>query len=112
MDQERVQQNVRNAETEDLLDRATVFRSGMEPEALALIDQELSRRGVDAAARAAHEQGRQDLLRGPDGLPLTCRHCHRPAVARAWEWGRFWKLLPLFPRRVPVCREHRPGAHG
>ena len=34
LDLERVQANVRKADMEDLLDRATVYRNGMEPDAL------------------------------------------------------------------------------
>ena len=37
---ERVWQNAREASTEDLLDRVTVYRAGMEPEALEIIEEE------------------------------------------------------------------------
>ena len=37
LDLERVRANAQQASTEDLLDRATVFRDGMEPEALEII---------------------------------------------------------------------------
>jgi len=110
LDLERVRGNVREASTEDLLDRATVYRDGMEPEALEIIDGELRRRGVGGAEQAAHEgRRRQALVVGRDGWPLRCRKCPRPAVTVAWEWGKLWWLIPLFPRRVGYCEEHRPG---
>ena len=42
----RVAAFVRRAETEELLDRVTVYREGMEPAALDLMEGELDRRGV------------------------------------------------------------------
>ncbi len=106
---DRVRANVRGATTEDLLDRATVYREGMEPEALEIIDAELRTRGVTPEAVAAHEQGRAGgLVRGPEGQPRTCVKCHRPATWEGWVWGRLWWVLPLFPRQAACCEEHRP----
>src|SRR5258708_7816623 len=51
---DRVRENVRQADTEDLLDRATVYRDGMEPEAILLIEAELRARGVTEADILAH----------------------------------------------------------
>jgi hypothetical protein len=32
-------------------------------------------------------------------------------VVRGWQ--RLWGVLPLFPRSVPLCREHRaPTSYG
>jgi hypothetical protein len=109
LDLERVRANVRGATTEDLLDRATVYRSGMEPEALALIDEELRARGVTLDAVVAHETVRGvGLVRGPEGWPRVCEECGRPATWQGWTWGRLWWLLPAFPRRARYCDEHRP----
>ena len=44
LDLDRVRQNIRQATTEDLLDRMTVYRAGMEEEALELIADELRSR--------------------------------------------------------------------
>jgi hypothetical protein len=113
---DKVRENVRRASTEDLLDRATVYRPGMEPEALAIIDAELEARGVGPAELAAHaESVRAGTLRGPDGTALRCHECHRPAVVRAWDWHRLWGRVPVFPRRFRLCEEHwvgHPGAWG
>jgi hypothetical protein len=109
LDLDKVRANVRRATTEDLLDRATLFRDGMEPEALEIIDAELRSRGVTLDAVLAHEVVRGvGLVRGPDGLPRVCAKCGRPATWRGWTWGRMWWLIPAFPRWAALCEEHRP----
>jgi hypothetical protein len=108
-DVNRVRANVRQATTEDLLDRATVYRAGMEPEALTLIDEELWRRGVREEDVAAHAAQREEgTLFLPDGTAVPCSQCHRPAVAHAWGWHHLWGLLPGFPRQFYYCDEHCP----
>jgi hypothetical protein len=110
LDLERVQANVRRAELEELLDRATVYRNGMEPEALELIDAELRARGVGAAAVAAHWERRAATLYEANGLAVKCGKCFRPAVARKWAWHRLWGVLPVFPRQLAFCDQHLPAA--
>lgn len=106
---DRVRANVREATTADLMNRATIYRDEMEPAALAIIDEELQRRGITAAQLADHEaEQRQRVLTGPDGQPRRCWKCPRPAVAERRGWYRLFGLIPLFPRRVPHCEEHRP----
>ena len=110
-DPERVRSNVRRATTEDLLDRATVYRDGMEPAALDIIETELNRRGLRADAIEEHARKReQEVIRRPDGLAATCSFCHQPAVAQGWGWHRLWGRVPLFPRFYSYCGEHRPPA--
>ncbi|HZY91067.1 MAG TPA: hypothetical protein VFE78_39960 [Gemmataceae bacterium] len=99
LDLEKVRANVRKATTEDLLDRATVYRGGMEPEALEVIDEELRARGVVPDA---------SRMRGPEGWPRVCQACGRPATWQGWTWGRLWGVLPMFPRQAQYCDEHRP----
>lgn len=111
-DAQRVQANVQQASTEDLLDRITAYRAGLEPAAIALIEEELQRRGVTAAQIAAHAQTRQDCLYDAAGVALTCSRCSRPAVVAAWGWHRLWGVVPLFPRRFPYCAVHQPGSPG
>src|SRR5215471_320865 len=97
LDLEKVRANVKNAATEDLLDRATVYRAGMEPAALEIIDAELRSRGVSEEATAAHAARRGAGVLDDDGLPMKCEKCRGPAVARVWVWHRLWGVLPLFP---------------
>jgi hypothetical protein len=104
---DRVRENVRQATTEDLLDRATVYRQGMEPEALEIIDTELYRRGVGPVELAVHaELAGKQTLKTPEGWAMKCHECRRPAVVRVWDWHRLWGRLPIFPRRFHLCEEH------
>jgi hypothetical protein len=108
---EQVRGNVRQAATEDLLDRATVYRAEMAVEALDIIEQELRERGVSRDQIAEHERKRRaSALLDASGVALMCHRCRRPAVAEGWGWHRLWGLLPLFPRRVAWCEEHRPSS--
>jgi hypothetical protein len=107
MNLDRVRANVRAASTEDLLDRATVHRDGMEPEALAIIDAELRERGVTPGEIFGHAQERQQhTIEGEAGSPLRCWRCLRPAVTQGWRWHRLLRVLPVFPRWVALCEEH------
>jgi hypothetical protein len=110
-DVERVRANVKEASTEDLLDRMTVYRGGMEPEALEIVEEELHGRGVDASAieqYAARREREVILLSG--GIAAPCSRCFRPAVVQVRGWHRLWGLLPVFPRRFYYCENHRPAA--
>jgi hypothetical protein len=107
---QRVRENVRKADTEDLLDRVTVHRAGMEPDALYAIEEELRRRGVTAADIDAHARRREEAGLGEEGgLPARCSFCARPAVERRWGWHKLWGRLPVFPRPFWYCATHRPA---
>jgi hypothetical protein len=107
IDEPRVRKNVQEAETDDLLDRVTVYRAGLEAESLAVIEEELRSRGVHPAQIRAHEEAQSPgVLFEKPGLAFSCSRCHRPAVARVWRLGRLWGILPLFPRLVYLCPEH------
>lgn len=106
--QDKIRANAAAATTEDLLDRVTVYRAGMEPEAIEIIEAELRRRGVTAAAQVEHRARRGTPIEA-GGLPRRCERCDRPAVWRGWGWHRLWGVLPVFPRRRSLCQEHRPG---
>jgi hypothetical protein len=109
MNSERVRANVRQANTEDLLDRVTIYREGMEEEALDIIERELRERGIHSAAIAEHErQRRAAALFDAQGVALKCHRCSRPAVAEGRGWHWLWGILPLFPRRFAWCEEHKP----
>jgi hypothetical protein len=109
-DSQKVWANARQATTEDLLDRVTVFREGMEPEGLAILEAELRGRGVTQDVIETHGRMRgETCLRTPDGTALKCSFCHKPAVVEGWGWLRFlWGMVPIFPRRLRYCQEHRP----
>jgi hypothetical protein len=110
-DLERVRANVQRATTEDLLERATAYRDGMEPEALAIIEEELHRRGVgEEEVRAAAERWQREGMPDSAGMAQSCSFCPRPAVATGWSWLRVLKVVPLLPVRVRYCEAHRPQA--
>ena len=108
-DLQRVRENAQRATTEDLLDRATVYRPALEPEALPVILEELRARGVTAEAVVAHETARRGVVSAPDGAARRCSWCDRPAVTREWGWHRLFGKLPLFPRPLYLCEVHRPS---
>jgi hypothetical protein len=100
-DPQKVWTNARHATTEDLLNRITVFRADMEPEAVDIIEAELRSRGVTAEQIATHRERQQHVV------PVKCSFCHRPAVTQAWGWHRWWRKIPLFPRLFRYCEKHQ-----
>jgi hypothetical protein len=104
---DRVRNNVRSASTEDLLDRVTVYRAGLEPEALPVILEELRLRGVSAQAIVEHEKLRGTVAVDENGTAQKCSDCTRPAVVREWGWHQLFGKVPVFPRLFWRCEEHR-----
>lgn len=103
----RVAEYIRGADTEELLDRVTVYREGMEPAALDLMEGELDRRGVTREAIAAHDaKHRARAIPLADGTAMRCSFCNRPAVARAFRFHRLYGLVPVFPMRFAYCAAH------
>jgi hypothetical protein len=112
-DLRRVAEYIRRADNEELLDRVTVYREGMEPAALDLMEGELDRRGVGRDEIARHGEERwAEAIRLPDGTALRCSFCSRPAVARNRGWHRVFGVLPVFPRLFASCGVHAPGRPG
>jgi hypothetical protein len=108
-DPARVTRNAQEASSEDLLDRITVYRDGMEPQAVEIIEEELRRRGIGVdqiQAHAAHRSAHMIPLE--DGTALSCSFCHRPAVEQRWGWQRLWGWIPVFPRYLAYCEKHLP----
>jgi hypothetical protein len=108
-DPKRVALNAQEATSEDLLDRITVYRDGMEPEAVEIIEAELQSRGIgreEIEDHAAHRSGRMIPL--VDGTALPCSFCQRPAVEQRWGWHRLWGYIPVFPRYLSYCEVHLP----
>jgi hypothetical protein len=107
LDLRKVANYMRQADTEELLDRVTVYRDEMEPAAVDLIEGELARRGLTPEEIAEHDEQRRDsVIRRADGTVRRCGFCERPAVREAWGWHRLWSKLPLFPRRFAYCEMH------
>ena len=104
---DRVRSNVRRADTEDLLDRITVYRLALEPEAIDVIMAELKHRGLAESDIRRHESARSDVVVDKFGIPRPCTVCRRPASAAEWGWHRLFNLIPLFPRRLYRCEHHR-----
>src|SRR5262245_65219252 len=96
--------NIRQAETDDLLDRVTAYRSSKEPEAVEMIEQELRDRGVTDERIADYAAWvRENVIVLADGLAATCSLCDAPAIAKGWGWYRLFRKVPIFPRRVFLC---------
>ena len=107
IDSQKILSNARQASTDDLLDRVTVYRQAMEAEALAIFEEELRSRGVSREAIATHGRELEKLyLRSADGAVLECSFCRCPAVVERWGWHRLWGVLPIFPRRFRSCQNH------
>jgi hypothetical protein len=110
-DPEAVRRNAREATTEDLLDRVTAYRSGMEPEAVAIIEAELESRGIDREEIERHEADScGHVILRPEGFAYRCSYCDRPAVVRRWGWHWVWGLVPVLPRVMNYCARHAPAA--
>lgn len=110
IDRTQIERNVRDADTEDLLDRVTAYRAGMEPEAVAIIEAELARRGYDHQDINRHAaETCADVVRSPDGWAYRCSFCNRPAVLRRWGLHKLWGVMTVpFPRLYSYCRIHTP----
>jgi hypothetical protein len=98
---------IRRADTEDLLDRVTVYRDAMEPAAVDLMENELWRRGLTPEQVATHAASRAaTTVRRADGSAVRCVYCDRPAVSRRWGWHRLWGRIPIAYVPLPRCEVH------
>ena len=107
LDLRRVAEFIRKADNEELLDCITIYRAGMEPAALDLMEGELDRRGITRDEIAEHNEDR--LLTAillPDGTALRCNFCRQPAVIRAQGWHKLFQRVPFFPRCFAYCTTH------
>lgn len=107
LDLRRVAEFIRRAENEELLDRVTIYREGMEPAALDLMEGELDRRGITREEIAEHDACRRETaIMLPDGTALQCSFCTRPAVLSGRGWHRLFGRVPIFPRILAYCEDH------
>jgi hypothetical protein len=113
-DRQRIARNARKATTEDLLNRVTAYRAGMEPEAITVIEDELRRREVTFEQIEEHAaRVREESLFLADGTAAKCSFCHNPAVGEGWGWRRLFNgPIPLYPRPYRYCRKHLPNKEG
>ncbi len=111
MNLDQVRQNVECATTEDLLDRATVYRNEMEAPALDIIDAELLARGITLNDIKAHLDSRQQILAHDDGTVVTCSFCHRPAISQGQKWHLLFWSVPIITRQAGWCDLHLPERH-
>ncbi len=107
VERKTIVERTQESDTEELLDRATVFREDMEPDAIRIIEAELSRRGYTEDAILAHAKNRcESNIVGDDGTALRCSLCDRPAIVEDRDWFRVFGKLPIFPRSVRYCELH------
>jgi hypothetical protein len=97
---------IRTAETEDLLDRVTVYRDEMEPAAVDLMENELWQRGLTRTDVDSHAESRSHLIRRGDGTIRRCELCDRPAASYRWGWHKLYGKVPLFPKFLARCEVH------
>jgi hypothetical protein len=106
-DEQKTLLNIRQADTDDLLDRITAYRAGMEPSAIGMIEQELHRRGVtDAQIAERTEAYKGECLFHADGTAKKCALCRKPAVTETMGWHKLFSILPLFPQPMCYCKDH------
>jgi hypothetical protein len=131
LDLQPVAEYIRRADTEELLDRVTIYRDDMEPAAVDLMENELWRRGLTRERVADHAADRRKgLLWDPDGRVVRCAYCDRPAVSKRWglfrpqrrvptalwftPWGLllfvFWSVPRFYPWPIARCAVHDPMA--
>ena len=113
----KVRENARQATTEDLLDRVTVYRGGMEPDAIEVIEADLNGRGVCPGQILAHSESNENVLLDENGVALMCSICEQPAIA--FEKQFFQPVAdfvhglmggPFFGTRPRTfCKDHLPG---
>jgi hypothetical protein len=107
-DLKRVAEFIHRADTEELLDRVTVYREGMEPAALDLMEGELDRRGITRGDIADHDaERRRTAIILPDGTAVRCSFCNQPAIVEARGWHRLFGVVPIFPRLFAYCSVHQ-----
>jgi hypothetical protein len=106
-DESKVLANIRAADTEDLLDRITVYRANLEAAAVEMIERELHRRGVSAKKIDSHrEECLRECLFHDDGTAKMCSFCRKPAIREGWGWHRLMGTVPILPRWLRYCKSH------
>lgn len=108
LDLEKVRIYAKKADNKALIDRVTLFQSGMEPEALEIIILELTSRGISALEITEHEEKyKEKVIRGPEGMPRLCNNCPSPATAQEWGWLKVFGFVPIIPWKYLFCEDHK-----
>lgn len=109
---QRLLDNAAKSETLELLDRVTVLRDHLEPEAVEIAEAELARRGITPEEIAAHaRRWKHHVLRDERGIVWCCSLCGRAAVAEELGWYRLWGYVPIFRKRYRFCETHWRQRH-
>jgi hypothetical protein len=107
LDLKTIAERMRKADTEELLDRVTVFRDEMEPAAVDLIEGELARRGLTEVDALEHDLRRRErIIMRNDGSVVRCSFCERPAVHQKRGWLKILRVIPIVPRVFARCEVH------
>jgi hypothetical protein len=99
--------HVAQMDQEELLDRVTVFREVMRPDAVEVMEAELARRGIGPdEIHQHHRQIKHRVLRDSHGIPAQCSWCERAAVEKREDFHKFWRLIPVAKRIWYYCDRH------
>jgi hypothetical protein len=99
--------HVGQMEQAELLDRVTVFRDALEPDAVEVMEAELARRGIGPEEIHQHyRQIKHRVLRDAHGIPAQCSWCERAAVEMREDFHKLWRLIPVAKRIWYYCERH------
>jgi hypothetical protein len=105
--EQKVLKDIQSAPTDDLLDRVTAYRGGLEAEAVDWIETELHRRGISQGKIEAYRtECLRECLFHTDGIAKMCSFCRKPAVQEGWGWHRLLGKIPILPRWLRYCKAH------
>ena len=103
---EQVRKFAALAETNDLIERVTIQRDDLDPEALTIIMQELLSRNISAETVSEYEKSRDKFLYDSQGKPRLCNICGRPAISSIKSWLKFLRIVPIMPITEYCCEAH------
>jgi hypothetical protein len=110
LDEQKLRDNIDRSDNDDLLDRVTAYRAGMEPAAIEWIERELHRRGVTAAQIQEYaETCQRDCVFDQNGSAKMCSFCRRPAVREGWGWHALLGMITIIPCWLRYCKDHDPA---
>ena len=105
LDLERIRKNVRETGTEELLDRITAYRPGMEPAAIEVIEAELERRGIGEVQVREETRGVDAVIVDEAIAVLTLEEGRLAGHIAADRLHQSRDVFPRPPTRIPVTRK-------